>query len=77
MNNIAKYRKRKGLTQKELASELNVTAGAVGMWEMGKRRPDIDKAKNIADYFETSIENIFFAQYANEMIVNDKDNKAS
>ena len=51
MNNIAKYRAKKGLTQNELAEELKVTSGAVGMWETGKRVPNLDMAKDIADYF--------------------------
>lgn len=68
MNNIAKYRAKKGLTQNELAEELNVTSGAVGMWETGKRVPNLDMAKEIADYFNTTIEEIFFAEKDNETL---------
>lgn len=60
MNKIAEFRKKNGLTQKELAKELNVTSGAVGMWELDKRRPPLDKAKKIAEYFNTTIDKIFF-----------------
>lgn len=68
MNNIAKYRAKKGLTQNELAEELKVTSGAVGMWETGKRVPNLDMAKEIADYFNTTIEDIFFGEKDNVML---------
>lgn len=68
MNNIAKYRAKKGLTQNELAEELNVTSGAVGMWETGKRVPNLDMAKEIADYFDTTIEEIFFTEKDNDTL---------
>ena len=70
MNNIAKYRAKKGLTQNELAEELKVTSGAVGMWETGKRVPNLDMAKDIADYFNTTIEEIFFAGENNDTLAN-------
>lgn len=71
MNNIAKYRSKKGLTQNELAEELKVTSGAVGMWETGKRVPSLDMAKDIADYFNASIEEVFFEEKDNVMLVNE------
>lgn len=71
MNNIAKYRANKGLTQNELAEELKVTSGAVGMWETGKRVPNLDMAKEIADYFNTTIEEIFFTEENNETLANE------
>lgn len=70
MNNIAKYRAKKGLTQNELAEELKVTSGAVGMWETGKRVPNLDMAKDIADYFNTTIEEIFFVEKNNNVLAN-------
>jgi len=70
VNNIAKYRAKKGLTQNELAEELKVTSGAVGMWETGKRVPNLDMAKDIADYFNTTIEEIFFVEKNNNVLAN-------
>ncbi len=72
MNNISKYRNKKGLTQSELAEELNVTSGAVGMWETGKRVPNLEMAKEIADYFNKTIEAIFFIEKGNEMLAKSK-----
>ncbi|WP_041669615.1 helix-turn-helix transcriptional regulator [Acetobacterium woodii] len=73
MNNIAKYRAKNGLTQNELAEELKVTSGAVGMWETGKRVPNLDMAKEIADYFNATIEDIFFAGENNVMLAKTKN----
>ncbi|URN83517.1 helix-turn-helix transcriptional regulator [Acetobacterium wieringae] len=75
MNNISKYRAMKGLTQNDLAEDLNVTSGAVGMWETGKRVPNLEMAKVIADYFNVTIEEIFFTDENNETLA--KEPKAS
>ena len=37
---IAKLRKQKNMTQKELADKINVTDKAVSKWERGKGIPD-------------------------------------
>lgn len=40
-NVIKKYRKKKGITQEEMASRLGVTAPAVNKWERGNTLPDV------------------------------------
>jgi len=40
---IANLRKRLGLSQRELALLTGVTVGAVGLWEKGKFRPNMNK----------------------------------
>lgn len=47
---LVHLRKKKGLSQKQLANILGVTSSAVAMWEKNKRRPDIDMVKKIAIY---------------------------
>ena len=37
----------RGLTQEEVAKELNVTKKTVGSWEMGKTMPKIDKIEQL------------------------------
>ena len=44
---ISKLRMEKGLNQRELASLLGVSNGAIGMWETGKRQPDLETIKKI------------------------------
>jgi tellurite methyltransferase len=39
--NIARYRKEKGLTQEEVAKQLNITCQAVSKWENGYSSPDV------------------------------------
>lgn len=60
MNRLTELRKKKGLTQKEFSKILNVSVGAVGMWESGKRTPTSKTMKKIAEYFGMTIEDIFF-----------------
>lgn len=45
---IAEARKRKGLTQEQLAQKLYVTRQAVSRWERGEVVPGIDMLKLIA-----------------------------
>lgn len=55
---IAVQRKKKTLTQKELAAQLNVTDKAVSKWETGKCYPDIEMIEKLSEIFEVSINEI-------------------
>ena len=48
---IARLRFEKNISQKQLAKEINVSAGVVGMWETNKRTPSLEVFVNIIDYF--------------------------
>jgi transcriptional regulator with XRE-family HTH domain len=48
---IYDLRKKKNVTQEELAAELGVTAAAVSKWEKGYTLPDILMLCALADYF--------------------------
>lgn len=39
---IRKYRKERGISQKELAEQIDVSNGCVSNWEQGLNRPDAD-----------------------------------
>lgn len=54
--NIAFFRKEKGITQEQLATELHVSNQAVSKWESGKCYPDIELLPDIANYFGISID---------------------
>ena len=43
-----------GYTQATLAEVLNVSKGAVGMWETGKREPSLEKLSEISDVLHVS-----------------------
>ncbi|MEQ2129931.1 helix-turn-helix transcriptional regulator [Caldanaerobacter subterraneus KAk] len=51
---IKELRKKKGITQKELASYLGVSDRAVGYYESGQRTPPPDILQKIADFFNVS-----------------------
>ena len=53
---LKELRKKKGLTQEELASELNVSRQAITKWETGEGAPDIDNLRNIALFFHVSVD---------------------
>ena len=55
---ISEQRKSKGLTQKELAEQLNVTDKAVSKWETGKGYPDIEILEKLSEIFCVSINDI-------------------
>ena len=59
--NLCVLRETKGLSQKALAKELNISPGLVGMWETGKRTPSLKKATLVAQYFEIPLERISFS----------------
>ena len=49
------FREREGLTQRELAAKLNMSAGAIGMYESGKRHPKFEDEEAIADFFNVDL----------------------
>ncbi len=53
---IKELRNNAGILQQELADELHVSKAAVGMWETGKRTPDLDMIKRIANFFNVSLD---------------------
>ena len=46
---LKELRENKGMSQAEFAADFGVTQSAVGNWESGSRKPNIDKIKKIAD----------------------------
>lgn len=55
---LQELRKRRGLTQEELAEALYVSRTAVSKWESGRGYPGIDSLKAIAGYFSVSIDDL-------------------
>ncbi len=48
---IKELRKEKGLTQEQLAEQLNVNRRTVSRWETGSNLPDLDILIEMADYY--------------------------
>ena len=55
-SSMLKYlREREGLSQRELASRLQMSASAIGMYESGKRQPRHEDEECIADFFNVDL----------------------
>ena len=50
-NRLKELRAEKGLTQKELATELGTTDDSVYSWEKGRSQPSIDMIKKLCNFF--------------------------
>lgn len=55
---IAQFRKKKNMTQFELADALGISFQAVSNWERGNSMPDISRLSELAELFEVSIDDI-------------------
>lgn len=53
---LKELRKERNLTQVKFAEQFNVSSGAVGMWETGKREPDFETVSRLAQFFHVSID---------------------
>ena len=56
MNRIKELRRSAKMKQIDLCKILNISQGTLSLWENGKVRPDIDSIKNIAAYFNVSVD---------------------
>lgn len=57
-NNIKKYRKERGMSQEELARELNVVRQTISKWENGLSLPDAQSAAKLAELLNVSIDDL-------------------
>ena len=55
---LQELRKRRGLTQEELAEALYVSRTAISKWESGREYPSIDSLKEISTFFSVSIDDL-------------------
>ncbi len=55
---LQELRKKRGLTQEELANDLFVSRTAISKWESGRGYPNIDSLKEISRYFSVSIDEL-------------------
>lgn len=52
------FRKRKGLSQQELADKLEMTRSAISMYETGKREPDLETLEIFADFYNVDMDTL-------------------
>ena len=56
---IAAFRKRRGLTQDQLAEQLGISAQAVSKWETDLSCPDIGLLPQLAEILEVNLDDLF------------------
>lgn len=49
MEKIRIFREKAGLSQRELASALNISQSAIAQWESGETQPTLDNLRKTAD----------------------------
>ncbi len=55
-SNIRFLRKQENLTQEEFAERFGVSRQSVAKWESGESQPDLNKCREIAEYYELSLD---------------------
>ncbi|NFO40829.1 helix-turn-helix transcriptional regulator [Clostridium botulinum] len=61
------YRMLKGIDQKNVAQMLGISLTTYSKKETGKTQFSLEEAKKISDYFNLSIEQLFFTEEVNLM----------
>lgn len=68
---LINLRKSQGLTQKELADKIGLSASAIGNYEQGTRTPDYETLEIIADFFNVPLDSLFGKQKDNKSFISD------
>ena len=61
-SNLVKLRKLKKLNQNDLAKEFNYSNKAISKWETGETIPDIVVLKQIADFFQITLDELITSE---------------
>ena len=85
MNRLKELRKRKKMTQQELANIIGVTKLTILRWEKGDRQIKSDKAQQLGEYFNVSVgyllgyedNNSFVSSVVNEVDLLDPDDNTN
>lgn len=56
---LQKLRQSKNLSQQELSDTLNIGRSTLANYEQGKREPNFDTIKKVANYFNVSVDYLF------------------
>lgn len=58
--NIRSLRHKRQVSQEDLAETMGVTVQAISKWETGKANPDLLLMPKLAEYFEVTIDHLFY-----------------
>lgn len=63
---LQELREDRDISRKDLAIVLNISVSTLGMYEQGRREPNIDMLIKIANYFDVSIDFLVDRSFKNE-----------
>lgn len=59
MNKIKEFRKKKKMTQTDLANIMNVKQNTISQWENGERIPNVLQVLRMSEILETTAESLY------------------
>ena len=59
MNKIKEFRRKKKLSQTDIAKIMKVKQNTISQWETEKRIPDIKQGIRLAEILETTVERLY------------------
>lgn len=59
MNSIKEFRKKKQLSQCDLAKLMNIKQNTISQWENDIRIPNVRQALRLAEILETTVESLY------------------
>ena len=75
MKRLYELRTEKGLSQRGMAANFNVSQGTYNNWENGKTQPSIEQLVSIADFFGVSIDYLVGREGEDGVIASAKDDR--
>ena len=66
-NTLAALRKERGLSQQQLSEKTGLSRSAIGMYETGKREPDMETLKALAEFFHVDMNTLTTGDSNSEM----------
>lgn len=67
---LKNLREKRHISQAKLASDLNLSAGTIGMYETGKRKPSSEMLETLADYFNVDIDYLLGRETVSTYLLN-------
>ena len=67
MNNIKALRLKNNLSQKDIASKINMPQSTYNNYENGKREPTIDILTKLANFYNVSLDYLIGRNFGNEL----------
>ena len=59
MNRIKELRKKKKISQSDIAQIMNVKQNTISQWETEERTPNVFQAIKLAEILETTVESLY------------------